>query len=223
VFGGNGRKPKEPAPTQEHVPIEMVRDGVVVSRPLQRGGRVIAAVLRASSRDVRRMSDGERADFLEQYAERLAQWRFPYQIMVWRERQDLAEFVERTRERKTAWRTGGRRDWAGHLDQLAGWMERVVAQVNPQVPAYFVALPHPVSQLLGHPYEKALAELESRCRMVVHSLATLGLGCVRLQDRQILDLIAAFYHPTLPMLQIPPEQRLRSLMVGSVEEADECP
>jgi hypothetical protein len=61
VFGGNGRKPKEPAPTQEHVPIEMVRDGVVVSRPLQRGGRVIAAVLRASSRDVRRMSDGEPA------------------------------------------------------------------------------------------------------------------------------------------------------------------
>ena len=27
-------------------------------------------------------------------------------------------------------------------------------------------------------------------------------------------MVTAFYHPSLPMLRIPPEQRLRSLMVG---------
>jgi hypothetical protein len=65
---------------------------------------------------------------------------------------------------------------------MTGWMERVIVQVNPQVPAYFVALPHPVSRLLGQPYEKALEKLAS-----------------------------------LPMLRIPPSQRLASLIAGGEE------
>lgn len=214
MFGGDGRKPVEPAPTQEHVPVALVQDSVVVSRPLQRGGRVVAAVLRVGCRDVTRMSEGERADFLEQYAARLARWQFPYQILVWRERQNLAEFAQRVRERRAVWNAQGR-EWGEHLGHLAGWMERVVSQVNPQVPAYFIVLPHPVSRLLGHSYEKALAELDSRCRTVVHSLATLGIGCVRLGDEEILKMIAAFYHPSLPMLRIPPRQRLHSLMAST--------
>ena len=95
----------------------------------------------------------------------------------------------------------------------------MTAQVNPQVPAYFVALPHPVARLLGQPYDKALAELDSRCRTVVHGLATLGIGYVCLDGEGILEMVTAFYHPSLPMLHIPPEQRLRSLMVG-IEEAE---
>ena len=128
-------------------------------------------------------------------------------------------FLQRAREKQAAWASGARQQWAGHLAQLAGWIERVTVQVNPQVPAYFIALPHPVARLLGQPYEKALAELDSRCRTVVHGLATLGIGCVRLDGEEILGLVAAFYHPSLPMLHIPSVQRLRSLMVG-VEETE---
>jgi hypothetical protein len=215
VFGDNSRIPPEPAPTQHHVPVEMVQDGVAISKPLQRGGRMAAAVLRIGSRDVTRMSEGARADFLERYAACLARWQFPYQILVWRKRQTPAEFLQRVRERQANWESGQVREWAGHLRQLAGWIERVTVQVNPQVPAYFIALPHPVSRLLGQPYEKALAELEGRCRTVTHSLGTLDIHCLRLGDEEILDMIAGFYHPSLPMLHIPPRQRLRSLMVGA--------
>jgi hypothetical protein len=77
----------------------------------------------------------------------------------------------------------------------------------------------PLSRLLGQPYEKALAELESRCRTVIHGLATLGIGCVRLDDDGLLEMVAGFYHPSLPMLRIPPRQRLRSLMAGSEDTA----
>jgi len=202
------------------VPIEVVQDGAAISRPLQRGGRIVAAVLRVGSQDVTRMSEGERADFLERYAACLARWQFPYQVLVWRERQNPAEFLQRAREKQAAWASGARQQWAGHLAQLTGWIERVTVQVNPQVPAYFIALPHPVARLLGQPYEKALAELDSRCRTVVHGLATLGIGCVRLGDEEILELVTAFYHPSLPMLHISPEQRLRSLMVGSGDAAE---
>jgi hypothetical protein len=162
LFGNDSHEPAEPAPTQEHVPVELVRDGVVISRPSQRSGRIVAAVLRVGARDVTRMAEGERADFLEQYANRLAQWRFPYQILVWRERQNPAEFLQRVRERQAAWQTGAHREWAGHLRQMTG-------------------------------------------------------SCVRLEDRGILDMIAGFYHPSLPMLRIPPSQRLASLIAGGEE------
>jgi len=108
-------------------------------------------------------------------------------------------FLQRARKKQAAWASGARQQWAGHLAQLAGWIERVTVQVNPQVPAYLIALPHPVARLLGQPYEKALAELESRCRTVVHSLATLGIGCVRLDDEGILEMLTAFYHLSLPI------------------------
>jgi hypothetical protein len=222
MFGGNGRKPVEPAPTQEHVPIGMVQDDVIVSKSLQRGGRVVTAVLRIGSRDVTRMSEGERADFLERYAACLARWQFPYQILVWRERQNLAEFLQQVREKQTDWESNRRQQWADQLGDLTGWVERVTVQVNPQVPAYLIALPHPVSRVLGQPYEKTLAELDSRCRTVTHGLeSALGINCVRLGDEELLKIIAAFYHPSLPMLHIPPRQRLSSLMVGSPERTDD--
>ena len=140
--------------------------------------------------------------------------------LVWRERQNPAEFLRRAREKQAAWASGPRQQWAGHLAQVAGWIERVTVQVNPQVPAYFIALPHPVARLLGQPYEKALAELDSRCRTVVHGLATLGIGGVRLSHEKILGLVAVFYHLSLPLLHVPPEQRLRSLMVGGGDAAE---
>jgi len=164
------------------------------------------------------MSEGERADFLEQYTARLAQWQFPYQILVWRERQDLAEFMQRAREKRTTWNMGKRREWGEHLGQLTGWMERVISQVNPQMPVYFIALPHPISIPMGHPYDEALTALDGRCRTVTNSLAVLGIGVRRLNDEEILNVIAAFYHPTLPMLHIPPRQRMHSLMVGSKQD-----
>jgi hypothetical protein len=120
VFKGNSRKPKEPAPTQEHVPIEMVKDGLLVTRSLQHGGRMVAAVLRVGSQDVARMSEGER------YATCLARWQFPYQILVWRERQNPAEFLERVRDSQKGWRSSPHRAWANHLGQLASWIERWV-------------------------------------------------------------------------------------------------
>jgi hypothetical protein len=63
----------------------------------------------------------------------------------------------------------------------------VTVQINPQVPAHFIALPCPVSHLLGQSYEKALTELGSCCRTVIHGLATLGISCMRLDNKGLLE------------------------------------
>ncbi len=202
------------APTQDHVPVALVTDDVIVSKALKPGGRVVTAVLRVGSRDVRRMSEGERKDFLDRYTAVVARWRFPYQILVWRERQDPAQFAERVQRRAEAWASRGQQPYAELLKQLDGWVERVIVQVNPQIPVYYIGLPHGVSDLAGRSYEKALEELEGRSQRVIRNLATLHIGCERMDDGEITRLIAAFYHPSLPMLRIPPRERLRSLMVG---------
>jgi hypothetical protein len=217
LFGGNGRQPGEPAATQDHVPIAAVDSGLIISKPLGSGGRVISAVLRVGSIDILRMSEGERADFLEKYASFLATWRFPYQILVWRERQNVDEFLARVRDQQAAWSHSGRQLWAGQVGELAGWIQRVATHVNPQVPAYFIALPHPVMQLGGEKHAKAIRELDRRCHTIVQNLGTLQLSCRRMTDAELLDMIAGFYHPTVPMLRIPPKVRLQSLMVGADE------
>jgi hypothetical protein len=200
--------------------VALVKDDVAISKPLKAGGRVVSAVLRVGSRDVRRMSEGERKDFLDRYTAVLAKWRFPYQILVWRERQDPTDFLGRIHERADAWASEGRQRYVELLRQLEGWVERVIVQVNPQIPVYFIALPCSVSDLLGRSYEKALEELQGRSQRVIHNLASLGIDCERVSGGEITRLVAAFYHPSLPMLRIPPRERLRSLMVGQGEEAD---
>lgn len=218
LFGGNGGKREGPGATQEHVPVAMVKHDVIVSKPFGAGGRVVTAVLRVGSQDVLRMGDGERTDFLDRYGAAIARWQFPRQVLVWRERQDPAEFLARMTDQAQSWRDGDRRAWGEHLDEMQAWMQRVTAQVNPQVPSYYIALPHGVARVLGQSLEQALEELESRCDTVIHSLASLGIGCVRLGDDELLEMLAAFYHPTLPMLRIPPVQRLRSLVAGEWDE-----
>jgi hypothetical protein len=219
LLGGNGHKPGgrrgEPAPTQEHVPIDAVRDDVLICKPTIGGIRNACAVLRVGAADVRRMGPDEQADFLERYAAAVATWKFPYQILVWRERQDAKEFVERVRERQRGWKAARRQDCVSHLEQLVEWIDRVTQEVNPQVPTYYIALPHPISKVGGDGLAKALKELESRSQLVMHTLGQLGIGAVRLGDDELVGMMHGFYHPSLPLLRLPPKARMRSLMVGA--------
>jgi hypothetical protein len=94
-------------------------------------------------------------------------------ILMWRECQNPAEFLQRVRNRQKGWQSSPQRVWLITWPATS-WIERVMVQVNPWVPAYFIALRQAVSRLLGQPYEKALAELESCCRTAIHGPATLG-------------------------------------------------
>ncbi|TET50651.1 MAG: hypothetical protein E3J64_07945 [Anaerolineales bacterium] len=215
VGGFRATRKGEPAPTQDHVPIEMVKHDAIICKPNRAGMRMVCVVLRVGAADVRRMGPGEQGDFLERYAAAVAAWKFPFQILVWRERQNAKEFVERVKERQRGWNSVGRKDCVEHLSELVGWIEHVTEKVNPQVPIYYIALPHLVSRLGGDGLDKALRELDSRSRLVMHSLGQLNVGSMRLDDDALVGMVHAFYHPSLPVLRLPPKARMRSLMVGT--------
>ncbi len=211
-MGRDGRRP-ELAPTQEHVPVEMVRDGLLVSRVIVPAGkgvphRVVARVLRVGAVEITRMADADRADFLDRYAAVVAKWRFPYQILVTRERQDLAPFYRRLR------RQMGQVDRRSReiLEGLAGWMRRVTERVNPQVPAYYIALPHPTTALEGHSFEKTMRVLDERARLVINTLGMLGVPVAPVSDEDLIRLLYEMYHPRLPDLSRSPRAQVLSLV-----------
>ena len=212
-MGRDGRKPVPLAPTQEHVPVELVRDGLLVSRVIVPAGkgvphRVIARVLRVGAVEVTRMADSDRADFLDRYAAAVAKWRFPYQILVTRERQDLTAFYRRLRRRM------GQADRRGReiLEGLGDWMRRVTERVNPQVPAYYIALPHPTTSLEGPAYEKAVKVLDTRARLVINTLGMLGVPAAPVGDEELMHLLYEMYHPRLPDLSRSPRAQVLSLV-----------
>ena len=219
IPGRNGRRP--PASTQEHVPVAMMRDGLIISRPIapSRGVpyRIVARVLRVGVQEITRMSEDDRADFLRRYAAVVSRWRFPYQIIVTRERQDLDAFYRRLRRRARE----ARRREREIIEGLSGWMRRVTEQVNPQVPVYFIVVPHPTTALEGEGYEKAVKEVEDRARLIVNTLAPLGVPVAPATEDEVIRMLYEMYHPRLPNLNTSPRSQVLSLMARSRPEVEQ--
>jgi hypothetical protein len=207
-----------------------VQDGVAIIRMAVNRipSTTLSALLEVGALDITRLAETERRAFIARYTDALRGWRFPYQIVVGRRRQQLDEFKDRAGQRVRRWEQlrEGRR--AALLANLLEFVDRVTLYANPQLPCYYVALPCAVpttatqaGRVNQTQYQETLRILDDRCRMVQQSLAGLGLGARRLDDQEIVDVLYAFYHPSLPVLWLAPRERIASLLVtGEPEVAD---
>jgi len=222
----NGATPKRPVlpPTQAHVPVSAIQDDTVIVRlrinklPVT----ILTAVLRVGAVDITRMAVSERQTFIARYTETLRAWRFPRQVVIGRERQNLEAFLLRGSDMLRRWRRLQNDRRASLLARSLEFLEQVTAAVNPQIPAYFIALPHQVSGLKGgvtkEAYREGLRTLADRTRIVGQSLAALDIPTRRLDDEALFRLLYAFYHPSLPVLWMTPQERVASLLVSGEEE-----
>ncbi len=231
--GDNGRDGREKRadlpPTQALIPVGAVQDGVAIIR--LRVNKILTttltAVLEVGAVDITRMSASERGSFVARYTEALRGWRFPFQIVVGRRRQDLAEFMARGAEQRRRWAQARERGRAELLADLLNFVEQVATLANPQVPVYHVALPYGVPALPTQAgrvtqaqYREGLQALSDRARIAQSSLNQLGLGVLRLDDQAIVNLLYAFYHPSMPVLWLSPQERIASLLVAGPEAAE---
>ena len=230
LFGSNGgseqRNKGSLPPTQAHIPVSAVQDDVAIIRLRinKVPTTILTAILEIGAVDITRMSPSERSSFIARYTEALRGWRFPRQIIIGRRRQDLAGFLARGAEQIRHWQQGGDRNRADLLGRLLDFMEQVTVLANPQVPVYYLTLPYliPATPAQGGrvtqaQYREGLQALADRTRIVQRSLNQLGLGVVRLDDQAIVDLLYAFYHPSLPVLWLSPQERIASLLVAGDE------
>ncbi|MBC8253733.1 MAG: hypothetical protein H8E35_06855 [Ardenticatenia bacterium] len=232
LFGGKGNEEKKPhlPPTQSHIPVSAVQDGVAIIRLSinKIPSTTLTAILEVGALDITRLSDSERGAFIARYTDMLRGWRFPYQFIIGRRRQDLDEFLARGGEQVKGWQRQSQPGRAQLLAYLLAFMEQVATYSNPQVPAYYVSLPYvvptPATQMgrvTQAGYQEGLQVLADRARMVQQSFNQLGLGVIRLDDQAMVDLLYHFYHPNLPVLWLSPQERIVSLLVRGGEDGDE--
>lgn len=207
-------------PTQDHILVEAVRDQVIILKT-----RDLAAVLEPEGIDISRMPQDARAGLLIAYQRCLANFRFPYQIIVGRKSQNLDAFWEFVHHQAEAWRKKGRRGYAERLWEFSDFMHDVTASVSPQVHQYLIVLPYdPIGAterargrvaLSDEGLKTGCQELSGRCDQVVRALARIGVPVRRLTDRELIAVLHRVYHPVTGTYRIPPMARLRSFMAAT--------
>jgi hypothetical protein len=225
--GADERRPDLP-PTQGHILVSAVQDRVAVIRLAVNRIPVttLAAVLEVGALDITRLGETERRAFIARYTETLRTWRFPFQIVVGRRRQQLDEFKDRAAQHLRRWQQSRQARRAALLGELLDFVDRVTLYANPQLPCYHLALPYAVPTAAAQAgrvnqaqYRDALQLLDDRCRNVQQGLAGLAIGARRLDDGELVDLLYAFYHPSLPVLWLSPRDRIASLVATGETQA----
>ncbi len=207
-------------PTQEHILVEAIRDGVIILKT-----KDLAAVLEAEGKDIGRLTEDGRTGLLAAYQRNLGNLRFSYEIVVGRKSQTLDVFWEFLHQQAEAWRKRGRREYAERLWEFSDFMHQVTASVSPQVHQYLIVLPYdPISPgerargkliLSEEGLEKSCQEIAQRCDQVVRALARIGVPARRLTDKEIIASLHRVYHPVTGAYRIPPMARLRSFMAAT--------
>jgi len=211
-------------PTQGHIPVSAVQDNIALVRitinklPLT----ITTAVIRVGAVDITRMALGERDSFIARYTEILRAWRFPRQVIIGRKRQELDIFLDNGAEKVRYWQQRKNRLRADLLQTQLNFMQQVSKMSNPQIPVYYIAVPHQIQgkTVTKGLYDEALQILADRTRIIVQGLSQIGVEARRLTDDKIIDLLYAFYHPTLPALWLSPKERIASLIVTTPMTGD---
>lgn len=204
-------------PTQGHVPVSAVQDHAALVRitvnkvPVT----IVTAIIRVGAVDITRMAVGERESFIARYTEILRAWRFPRQVVIGRKRQELEMFLDNGTEKIRFWQQKRTPLRANLLQAQLDFMQQVSKMSNPQIPVYYIAAPYQIQgkTVTKGLYQEALQVLADRSRMIVQGLSQIGIEARRLTDEEIIDLLYAFYHVTLPALWLSPKERIASLII----------
>lgn len=216
---GDGNMPKHaiPEPTQAHIPVSAVQDNAALIRitvnklPVT----IVTAIIRVGAVDITRMAISERDSFIARYTDVLRSWRFPRQIIIGRKRQELDYFIDDSTEKVRSWQQKGDKNRANLLQMQLDFMRQISKLSNPQIPIYHMAIPNQIEgkTMTKGLYNEGLQVLSDNTRLVVQGLSQLGVEARRLTDDEIIDLLYAFYHPSLPALWLTPKERIASLMI----------
>ena len=129
-------------------------------------------------------------------------------------------FLDNGEEKVSYWQQTGNKLRADLLQSQLNFMQQISKMSNPQIPVYHIAVPHQIQAktVTKGLYDEALQVLADRIRIIVQGLSQIGVEARRLTDEEIIDLLYAFYHPSLPALWLSPKERIASLIITASGE-----
>lgn len=190
--------------TQEFVPIEDVRDGIVI---LKNGG--MRAVLMASSINFSLKSDDERQAILLQFQDFLNSLDFSVQIVIQSRRLDIRPYVALLEERHKV-QTNDLMKL--QIEQYIGFVKGFTEMTNIMTKNFFVVVPYDPAVIksggklfsLGgtkkkeekeEDFEEKKNQLEQRLSVVEQGLVRCGVRVAKLGTDEVVELFYKVFNP----------------------------
>jgi type IV secretory pathway VirB4 component len=192
--------------TQEFVPIEDVRDGVVI---LKDGG--MRGVLMASSVNFSLKSDDERQAILLQFQDFLNSLDFPVQILAQSRRLDIRPYIALLEERFKAQNNDLMKI---QIEQYIAFVKSFTESTNIMTKSFFVIIPYDAAIISGkggllpsfgakkeskkakeENFEEKRNQLEQRMGVVEQGLSRCGIRVAKLGTDEVVELFYKIFNP----------------------------
>lgn len=197
--------------TQEFVPIEEIRDGIIV---LKNGG--LRAVIMVSSINFALKSEDERKAIIYQFQNLLNSLDFSVQIVVQSRRLDIRPYLAllETREKEQT-----NELMQIQIREYIGFIKTFTENVNIMTKHFFIIIPYTPAIIQGKTgnfkfpglgkknknktengkvekkFEENLTQLEQRIAIIEQSLASMGVRGVTLKTEEVVELFYKTFNP----------------------------
>lgn len=196
------------AATQQFVPIERVRDGIVV---LKNGE--LRSVLITSSLNLALKSDDEQQAILMQFQSLLNSLDFPVQIFAQSRRLNIKPYLELLQARSTEVKEDLLKI---QIHEYMGFIEKLSEEINIMTKHFFIVVPYLPIQTVGvgggnnkllsfglgsgtgmdeSSFDAARIQLEQRVATVSQGLARFGVRAQKLGTEEVVELFYKLFNP----------------------------
>ena len=225
------RRRELPPPTQDQI---IVKEFIQEDIALLKDGTLVQ-VVEVGACDMDAMSEPQQNWILGQFQAFLMGLKFPIQIAIASEHQNIYPWLETLLEDVQEWEKklsispdGTEREVLKRLKARAServeWVKRLHGRAQPQVQRYYLVLyvnPLPLRtsrrEFTEALCEKAKEDLARNRFYVVENLRELGLAPRVLREADMRAILSHFYKRRIPPLHVTPKRALFSLMYSSEE------
>ena len=201
----------------------------------------LVQVMEVGAIDLDMMDASTQDTFIDRFGQFLAGPKFPMQIVIATETQDIGPWIDTLTEAAERWerRLAGCGDGEerGVLERLmerawqrVEWVERMHRRVSPLVQRYYLVIYHnplPMRsrrrQLTEALYRRGKEELAGMRYYIAEGCAELGLSLRVLNEADMTALLSGFYRRRVKSLRETPKGALYSLMYAVEEEGTWTP
>lgn len=195
------------AATQQFVPIERVRDGIVILKTGE-----LRAILITNSLNLGLKSEDEQAAVLSQFQNFLNSLDFPVQFFIQSRKLNIRPYMDLLQERSKSVKEDLLKI---QIHEYMGFISRFVEETNIMTKHFFITIPYfnqntqaiNASALLSFnsdsssktnqdTFESARIQLEQRVATVTQGLSRFGLRAQRLGTEEVVELFYKMFNPS---------------------------
>ena len=189
--------------TQEFVPIERVRDGIVILKSGE-----IRSVLITNSLNLGLKSEDEQMAIISQFQNFLNSLDFPVQFFIQSRKLNIKPYMELLQERSTQVKEDLLKI---QIHEYMGFITKFTEESNIMTKHFFIVIPYftnggststgitigggGAAKTLDSSFEGARIQLEQRTLTVIQGLSRFGLRAQRLGTEEVVELYYKLFNP----------------------------